>query len=154
MADFEPAIEIVLDNEGGYVNDPKDPGGETKFGISKAAYPNVDIANLTVDQAKEIYRKDYWLFDGIYSQAVANKLMDAYVNKKHTAIRWAQEIVNTDVDGIYGPHTQALINAMDTAKFLTLFRQWWINYLAKEADENPNGIVAKDFKGLVKRARQ
>jgi len=44
----------------GYVNDPHDPGGETKYGISKRAYPNVDIKGLTLDAAINIYYRDYW----------------------------------------------------------------------------------------------
>lgn len=58
---FDEACDLVLTFEGGYSNDPRDPGGETKFGISKRAYPNVDIASLTVADAREIYRRDYWL---------------------------------------------------------------------------------------------
>jgi lysozyme family protein len=57
---FEQSVAQVLRHEGGYVNDPNDPGGETKYGISKKAYPNVDIKNLTIDGAKAIYKRDYW----------------------------------------------------------------------------------------------
>jgi lysozyme family protein len=57
---FEKAMEFLLKWEGGYVNDPRDPGGETKYGISKRSHPNVDIANLTVEQATAIYKRDYW----------------------------------------------------------------------------------------------
>lgn len=57
---FEDAVLIVLEHEGGYVNHPSDPGGETNFGISKRSYPNLDIKNLTKQKAIEIYRKDYW----------------------------------------------------------------------------------------------
>ena len=46
--------------EGGYVNDPKDPGGETNFGISKRSYPRLDIGRLTWADAKVIYKKDFW----------------------------------------------------------------------------------------------
>lgn len=60
MASFDQAVTQVLKHEGGYVNDPNDPGGETKYGISKKSYPNVDIKNLTIDQAKAIYKRDYW----------------------------------------------------------------------------------------------
>lgn len=60
MTNFDKSIAFVLKWEGGYVNDPKDPGGETRFGISKRSYPMVDIVRLTVDKAKEIYRQDYW----------------------------------------------------------------------------------------------
>lgn len=45
----------------GYVNDPHDPGGETKYGISKRAHPDEDIKNLTLERAGEIYFQDYWL---------------------------------------------------------------------------------------------
>src|SRR5690606_2973445 len=57
---FLHAVEVVLEHEGGYVHDPHDPGGETKFGISKRQYPDLDIANLTREQAIEIYRRDWW----------------------------------------------------------------------------------------------
>ena len=60
MADFDRAFRLLIGEEGGYVNDPADPGGETKFGISKRAYPQIDIRGLTLDQAKAIYRRDYW----------------------------------------------------------------------------------------------
>ena len=57
---FLRAVKEVLKIEGGYVNNPNDRGGETKYGISKRAYPNVDIKNLTLDKAKQIYYNDYW----------------------------------------------------------------------------------------------
>ena len=58
--EFDEIIEVVLKHEGGYVNDPDDPGGETKYGISKKAYPDEDIKELTVERAKELYKRDYW----------------------------------------------------------------------------------------------
>lgn len=61
---FDSAIQFVLEREGGYVNDPADPGGETNMGISKRAYPNEDIKNLTVERAKALYYRDYWLAAG------------------------------------------------------------------------------------------
>ena len=57
---FDEIIEQVLEHEGGYVDDPTDSGGETKYGISKRAYPNEDIKGLTVERAKELYKRDYW----------------------------------------------------------------------------------------------
>jgi len=60
MSDFERAFRFLIGEEGGYSADPQDPGGETKFGISKRAYPDLDIRGLTLDQAKAIYRRDYW----------------------------------------------------------------------------------------------
>lgn len=58
---FLEAVFKVLEEEGGYVNDKKDPGGETKFGISKRSYPQLDIKNLTKTRAIEIYYLDFWL---------------------------------------------------------------------------------------------
>jgi len=64
MKDFEKALAFVLKWEGGYSNDPNDPGGMTKFGISKRSYPELDISKLTLRQAKEIYYNNYWLKAG------------------------------------------------------------------------------------------
>jgi len=60
VIDFEVAVDFVLAREGGYSNDSDDPGGETKYGISKRAHPNVDIANLTIEGAVSIYFHEYW----------------------------------------------------------------------------------------------
>ena len=122
MADFNLAIPIVLKNEGGYVYDPNDPGGETNFGISKRSYPDVDIKGLTSALAAAIYQRDFWKFGGITDQGVANKLFDSYVNMEHTAIKIAQTIAAVAVDGEYGPGTEAAINYIDPAGFLVQYR--------------------------------
>lgn len=83
MVDFNKIISKVLENEGGYDNDPKDPGGETKYGISKKTYPNLNIKDLTKDEAIEIYRKDWykkWDMDVISSERIAYKVLDAIIN--------------------------------------------------------------------------
>lgn len=83
MAEFEPAVAIVLANEGGYVNDPDDPGGETNFGISKKHFPDVDIKNLTAASATMLYRQKFWEpynLEALESQSVANKVFDLVVN--------------------------------------------------------------------------
>src|SRR5512137_1206563 len=54
---WDKCINFVLKWEGG---ETYDTGGHTKFGISKNAHPDVDIENLIVEEAKEIYKKDYW----------------------------------------------------------------------------------------------
>jgi Glycosyl hydrolase 108 len=60
MSFFSQAFSIVVGIEKGYVNDPKDPGGETKFGVSKRRYPDEDIPNLTLERAKFLFKRDYW----------------------------------------------------------------------------------------------
>jgi lysozyme family protein len=57
---FEQAVAEVLSWEGGFVNDPADPGGATRYGISQRQYPHLDISALTKDAAKAIYRRDWW----------------------------------------------------------------------------------------------
>lgn len=81
---FDDAFEALLGHEGGYVNDQNDPGGETKYGISKRAYPNVDIENLTVEQARAIYERDYWQAAGCHRMkdpAMAFLMFDTAVNQ-------------------------------------------------------------------------
>lgn len=80
---FETAVAGLLKTEGGYANDPKDRGGETKYGISKKAYPNLDIPSLSVDDAKAIYRKDYWdvIGAGKLPAGLREAAFDAAVNQ-------------------------------------------------------------------------
>lgn len=109
-ADWEKAIIFVLKMEGGTTaeNDPNDPGGLTKFGISKKAYPNLDIASLTLEQAKEIYRKDYWeacrcdeLPTG-FAISVFDTAVNQGVGKARRLLQIALEV---EVDGILGEKT-------------------------------------------------
>ena len=80
---FKIAFKEIIGIEGGYVNDPTDKGGETKFGISKRAYPKLNIKNLTLKQAEEIYYNDYWFalkLDYINELNIALELFDTGVN--------------------------------------------------------------------------
>ena len=110
MTSFDKAFEILIGHEGGYVNDVNDRGGETRYGISKRAYPHIDIANLTLAQAKAIYRTDYWDKAKCSSLPpdLALLVFDAAVNNGvGAAIRWLQRAANVTVDGIIGPKTIA-----------------------------------------------
>jgi lysozyme family protein len=80
---FEECVEIILKHEGGYTNNPNDPGLETKYGISKKSYPNEDIKTLTYLQAKEIYRRDFWEKLGVHNLPETHRLMyfDCAVNQ-------------------------------------------------------------------------
>ena len=126
MAKFENVIDRILVNEGGYVNDPNDRGGETNFGISKRSYPNVDIKNLTVNQAKEIYKKDYWdkvKGDDITSEHIAYELFDTAVNMgARTASKIAQAVCASHPDGFIGVNTLKLLNGMDEELFVTKYK--------------------------------
>src|SRR5690349_449891 len=113
---FDQAFEALLGHEGGYVNNPADPGGETKFGISKRAYPGEDIRNLTLDRAKAIYLRDYWGPAGCDAapDAIRFDLFDMAVNSGiKAAMKCLQKAAGCGEDGILGPQTQRAVAAMD-----------------------------------------
>lgn len=120
MGNFDTAIKLVLEHEGGYVNDPADPGGETNYGISKRSYPDVDVQNLTQAQAIDIYRRDFWdkQWAMIVSQELSTALLDASVNMgRSAAVKLLQRAVNKaycrdllEIDGIFGTKTLGAVN--------------------------------------------
>ena len=112
---FSKVIKMVLEHEGGYVNHPSDPGGETKYGISKRAYPDVNIADLTEEDAEELYFKDYWsrIKGEELPAGVACVVMDYAVNSGISRASKALQSVCgiSNGDGIIGP---ASLNAVWT----------------------------------------
>ena len=111
---FYKEIKKVVEREGGYVNDPDDPGGETKYGISKKAYPKVDIKHLTLDDAVEIYKNDYWIPAKVEQlpDRLQGQYFDMVVNQgKVKSARILQRACNgknknkIEVDGQVGPKT-------------------------------------------------
>lgn len=112
MSAFDDAFERTLGHEGGYVNNPSDPGGETKYGISKRAYPAEDIAGLTIERAKAIYLRDYWGPAGCDAvpPSIKADLFDMAVNAGvRQAVKALQLAAGVTQDGIIGPQTlQAL----------------------------------------------
>lgn len=126
---FDKAFDIIIGHEGGYVNDPRDPGGETKYGISKRAYPTVNIKDLTLDQAKAIYKKDYWDATDAESISGTARLMvfDCSVNcGVNTAKKLLQRSVGVTPDGIIGPKTRAAIS--NTTDLAMKFAGHWLQY--------------------------
>jgi len=113
---YNKAIDIVLHHEGGYVNNPNDTGGETNFGISKRAYPYLNIAELTREQAAEIYERDYWekcRCDYIpigLDLCVVDFAVNAGVSR---ASKVLQETVGAEPDGIIGSKTLRAVKEAD-----------------------------------------
>lgn len=127
MANFELAVTKTLLREGGskITRTSQDRGGVTKYGISQAAYPAVAIEKLTEEDAKKIYKTDYWdkLYgDSITNQAIAEDLFDTAVNMGvKGAAKLAQLAMDTTADGIVGPKTLGVLNEVDPAIFLPRF---------------------------------
>lgn len=119
--DFDAYFSQVVVAEGGYVNDPDDPGGETKYGISKRAYPGENIKDMTLERAKEIYRRDYWGPAGCDTVPDPVKLplfdmaVNAGVKGAVVALQWA---VGAVPDGILGPATIQSITSMSPARLV------------------------------------
>jgi lysozyme family protein len=114
---FDKAFALTVGVEGGYCNDPADPGGETKYGISKRAHPDIDIKALTLDQAKDIYRRDYWQAASCDSmpERIGHLVFDCAVHHGvKTAIKLLQRALKVADDGEFGPITRGTLTARDT----------------------------------------
>lgn len=118
---FDAAFAIVVGEEGGYKPaTPADPGGETKYGISKRQYPNVDIPQLTLEEAKAIYLRDYWNTHG------CNKLP------------WAEALLVFDCAVNGGPANRWLEMYGGAPDFALNFQAEHIQYLASLPNWRPN----------------
>jgi lysozyme family protein len=107
-SNFDRCMAHVFKSEGGYVNHPSDPGGETNFGISKRSYPNEDIRNMTKERAAAIYRRDFW--NPVRGDDLPAGLdlvaFDAAVNSGVSrGARWLQQALGVAADGKIGPAT-------------------------------------------------
>jgi lysozyme family protein len=163
MASFDPIFHALMAAEGGYVNDPADPGGETKYGITiarwkawqaKGRYPEMKLKDITVPIAKEFYASEEWSWimgSQIASQAVAHVLFDWTVNAGNVAAKAAQKILGLPADGIIGPKSLAAINAAGDrlANKLTSAR---IAFYQELAARKPN--LQKFLKGWLIRANK
>jgi len=143
---FLRAVEVVLKHEGGYVHDPRDPGGETKYGISKRSYPSLDIASLTREDAIAIYYRDFYSKYGygrLNDEAVATKVFDMAVNMgPATAHRLLQEALvflgyDIAVDGIIGPQTIVAANRADPRRLLQVLRWLAAHHYYRIAAQRP-----------------
>lgn len=116
---FDRCLAEVLKHECGYVNHPKDPGGETNMGITKRSYPGEDIKGMTRARAAEIYRRDFWnVVRGDDLPAGLDLVaFDAAVNSGASrGAKWLQGAVGAKADGAVGPATIAAAKAANPTK--------------------------------------
>lgn len=134
MDRFRTFIDRLLSHEGGYVDNPRDPGGETKWGISKRTYPALNIRELTRDQAIDIYRRDFWERSEAddLPPAVGFQLLDGAVNSGiDQATRWLQRAAGVADDGDIGPVTLAAIKARDPADLVMTFNAERLDFMTR-----------------------
>jgi len=149
---FCRCIPVLLEIEGQYVNDPKDPGGETNWGISKRSYPNLNIKALTPEEAAQIYYDDFW------TKASCAKLqfplagyvfIDAVNMGVVEAIKLLQQTTGVSIDGVMGPQSvqaannlpvpthykylQVLLNHYATLSGWSTYGKGWMNRLLRQA---------------------
>ena len=122
--DFKKAVNIIFKHEGYYSNDINDPGGETKYGISKRSYPELDIKNLTKGHAKFIYENDFWnacKCSGL-PEKIRLAVFDCAVNQGVSfSSKTLQKVVGAKVDGQIGPKTLSKTLLMDDEEILIQF---------------------------------
>jgi len=173
---YDQAFEDLMKNEGGYVNHPADPGGETKYGICKRYNPDIDIKNVTLEFAKQFYYEKFWLpmYEKIKDRRIAFKLFDISVNIGKNRLR---DLVNeTLLDAVCYPDQEAVqelekvvrayeededveqwedyvvnkINSTDSDLFLSMFKSKLINYYCERIYDNNKLHVFRH--GWIKRA--
>jgi len=129
---WDKCFDLVIVNEGGYVDNPADPGGATNWGCTKAVWEQYighevskeDIRNLTKEDVKPLYKRNYW--DAIHGDALPSGLdyclFDCAINSGvGRAAKFIQEIVGVFADGAIGNNTVTAINQMNTVTMINEF---------------------------------
>ncbi len=167
MADFKQAITLVLRHEDAGLTGriTRDSGGVTRYGISQRAHPEVAVAELTLAQAEEIYRTDYWQEiqgNQIEDEKVAAKLLDMAVNMGvHQAVVLCQRAINVIRrqeshfmplidDGRAGAETVKAINGCDPQILMRALRSFCAEFYRQVAAVRPE--EEKYLKGWLARA--
>lgn len=136
--DFDQVFERCMGHEGGYVNNPKDPGGETNWGVTigtaRANGYTGSMRHMTRDQAKAIYRKAFWERAKChqYHSAIGFQLFDMAINHGiGNAIRMLQRAVGVADDGVVGNITLAAINLRSIDDVIVLMNAERLDFYSK-----------------------
>ena len=165
MAEFNEAIEYVLENEGGHVSNPDDSGGATNFGITipmltsfrKKQVTASDIQNLSVTEAKMLYQQLFWdrlRISGL-PQAIATAILDTAVNQgQATAIKTAQHCLGQSIlpDGIMGPETLQALDKTNPEMFIYSYISFLQDRYADFCINATNQVIF--LKGWLRRSRR
>lgn len=129
--DFNIAFERLLGHEGGYTYNPSDPGGETKWGISKRAYPNLIIKELTEEDARNIYKRDFWNILPLNNE-IKFQLFDFAVNSGiQIAIRYLQRALGVADDGHFGPISEMALTKFSERELIMRLNAERLEYMTK-----------------------
>ena len=166
MSDFDKAVVVVLAHEGGFVDDPADPGGATNFGISTPFLKQhglpctyEDVKNMTVDFAKKCYFDFFWtpqFYGKLDDQVIATKMFDAAVNmgpqQANRLLQKALGAMGFEIvpDGFIGSQTLALANKAGTGSLLSALCEQFVTFYTKLAASKPE--LAKFLPNWLHRA--
>lgn len=143
--DFETAFERVVGHEGALSLDPEDRGNwttgqvgkgtlkGTKYGISAMTYPVEDIANLTLERARELYKRDFWGPAGCEAvpHAIRADLLDMAINSGiRAAVKALQKACGETEDGVLGPRTLAALATLPNPRMVARFNGARLAYMA------------------------
>lgn len=171
MADFDSFFPTLLRHEGGFVNDPADPGGATNKGVTIATFrlyaqpllgvePTLENLRVLTDaQAGKIYKKQYWDAiggDSILNQSLANIVFDFQVNAGNRSAKLLQSVLNDlgatpklAVDGVVGKGTLSAVNTAKSAEVFARFKQGRKDYYTRLVGQRP--ALGKFLKGWLAR---
>jgi lysozyme family protein len=140
ITNFDTCLSHVLASEGGFVNNPKDPGGMTNLGCTKAVWEmfvghpvsEADMRNLTKDDVKPLYKRKYW--DAVSGDKLPAGLdyavFDAAINSgPGRAAKWLQQIVGVPADGAIGPGTLAAVNAKPVQTLIAQYNDTRLQFM-------------------------
>lgn len=152
MADFEQAVLKTLLNEGGFVNNSSDPGGATKYGITQADMPDVDISKITPHQAIDYYQEHYWkpFYNDIENQFIGEKIFDMGVLFGiGEAVKLLQLTLQIKNDGLFGPVTLQEVNDSDSVSLLLGYKSTLVQHTLGIGSAKPNERIF--VSGWIKR---
>jgi lysozyme family protein len=139
---YKEIIAKVIEREGGstITNDPDDPGGLTKYGISKRSNPDLDIENLTLDDAIAIYKERYW--DSSKADQLPKKLSESYFDMvvnagKRRAVKILQQACNHKghdlvVDGLIGKATIGACKSLEASRFKAFRVRYYVDLVKRK----------------------
>ena len=160
QGNFKECLELVLKSEGGWVNHPSDPGGETNLGVTKrvweewVGHPVESLKNLTKDQVAPLYEQRYWrpCYGEVLPRGLDLIVFSMGVNAgPGRSVKLLQSAIGCVPDGVIGSRTRAVILASNTATLISkfsearreyyrslnkpVFEKGWLNRVDKEESE-------------------
>jgi len=132
MSNFKECLDLVLKSEGGWVNNPKDPGGETNLGVTKrvweeyVGHPVKTLKNLTKEDVAPLYELKYWrpCYCEVLPTGLNFLVFSMGVNAgPGRSVKLLQSAIGCVPDGVIGERTRGLISSSNVADIIAKFSE-------------------------------